>query len=198
MLKLESYRHTFAAVGLVGVLLIASPTLGWFVHLPSGERFSELWILGSGHMAEDYPFNVKTNDSYLVYVGVGNHMGKAAYYAVYVKLRNMTDVLPNLTAGTSSPLEPLYEYRAFVEDGKAWEDALYFTFSNVTIQNGVAFVKTVSVNGVVLEVEKSTLWNSNNLGYCFQLFAELWIYNAEANELQYHNRFVTLMLNMTV
>jgi hypothetical protein len=197
MLKLENYKNVFAAVGLVGVLLIASPTVGWFVHLPGGEKFSELWILGPGHMAEDYPFNVNADREYMVYVGVGNHMGNSAYYAVCVKLRNMTDALPNSITGTPSPLEPLYEYRVFVEDGKTWEDALHFAFSNVTIQNGEAFVRAMSVNGVAFGVEKSTLWDSSSSGYYFQLFAELWIYSTEANGLRYHNRFVTLMLNMT-
>lgn len=197
VLKLNDWKVVFAAAGLVGLLLLASPTLGLALRLPAGESFSELWVLGPGHMAEDYPFNVNADMEYMVYVGVGNHMGNSAYYAVCVKLRNMTDALPNSTTGTPSPLEPLYEYRVFVEDGKAWEDALHFTFSNVTIQNGVAFVRTMSVNGVAFEVEKHTSGDSSSSGYYFQLFAELWMYSAEANGLQYHNRFVTLMLNMT-
>lgn len=197
VLKLSDWKAVFAAAGLAGLLLLASPTLGLVLRLPAGESFSELWVLGPGHMAEDYPFNVNADEEYAVYVGVGNHMGNSAYYAVCVKLRNMTDALPNSTIGAPSLLEPLYEYRVFVEDGKTWEDALHFTFSDVTIQNGEAFVGTMSVNGVAFGVEKHTSWDSNSSGYCFQLFAELWIYSTQAGGLQYHNRFVTLMLNMT-
>jgi len=75
MLNIEDYRLIFASVGLIGVLLFASPTLGFLLHLPGGERFSELWILGPSHMIEGYPSKVKVGESYLVYVGVGNHMG---------------------------------------------------------------------------------------------------------------------------
>jgi uncharacterized membrane protein len=36
--------------------------------LPLREEFSELWILGPEHIAENYPFNVKAKESYLVYI----------------------------------------------------------------------------------------------------------------------------------
>ncbi|MEM3731875.1 MAG: hypothetical protein QXE74_08950, partial [Candidatus Bathyarchaeia archaeon] len=65
MWKLEDYKVIFAAVGFVGILLCASPTLTLILDLPKGEKFSELWILGPNHMAEDYPFNVKINEEYL-------------------------------------------------------------------------------------------------------------------------------------
>ncbi|MCK4474460.1 DUF1616 domain-containing protein, partial [Candidatus Bathyarchaeota archaeon] len=78
-MKLEDCKVLFSVVGLAGVLLLASPTFSLVWHLPGGEKFSELWVLGPGHMAEDYPFNVRANESYSVYVGVGNHMGSSAY-----------------------------------------------------------------------------------------------------------------------
>jgi len=65
MLNIEDYRLIFASVGLIGVLLFASPTLGFLLHLPGGERFSELWILGPSHMIEGYPSKVKVGESYL-------------------------------------------------------------------------------------------------------------------------------------
>jgi len=65
MLNIEDYKLIFASVGLIGVLLFASPTLGFLLHLPGGERFSELWILGPSHMIEGYPSKVKVGESYL-------------------------------------------------------------------------------------------------------------------------------------
>ena len=59
MMKLEEYKVVFAVVGLICVLLLGVPALSLAVHFPVGEKFSELWVLGSGHMAEDYPFNVR-------------------------------------------------------------------------------------------------------------------------------------------
>jgi hypothetical protein len=197
MLKLEDYRTVFASVGLIGVLLFASPTLGLVLHLPSGEKFSELWVLGPGHMAEDYPFNVGADVNYLVYVGVGNHMGCSAYYVVYVKFRNQSESLPNATAGTTSPLPPLFEFRLFVEDGKSWEAPLRFSFSNVSFFGDRCLVGSLMINGVTFNVDKSASWDVENNGYYYQLFMELWIYNVESRAFEFHNRFVGLWLNMT-
>jgi len=197
MLKFEDYKAVFATLGLIGVLLFASPTLGFVLRLPSGEKFSELWLLGPGHMAEDYPFNVGADVSYLVYVGVGNHMGSSAYYVVYVKFRGQSEPLPNATAGTPSPLEPLYEYRIFLEDGKSWEAPLNFSFSDVFFFERWSRVRTVRINDVAFGVNKLALWDVNNTGYYYQLFIELWIYSAESDDFQYHNRFVSRWLNMT-
>ena len=44
MLKLGDFRAIFFVVGFVGVLLFASPSFGLFLHLPQGEKFSELWL----------------------------------------------------------------------------------------------------------------------------------------------------------
>jgi len=197
MLKLDDYRVIFASVGLIGILLFAFPTLSLVFRLPGGEKFSELWVLGPGHMAEDYPFNVKPNENYTIYVGVGNHMGSAAYYVVYVKFRNQTEPLPNATAGTPSPLPPLFEFRLFVENGKSWEAPLRFSFSNVSLSENRCFVGSLMINGVAFNVDKWASWDVENNGYYYQLFMELWIYNVELQAFKFHNRFVGLWLNMT-
>jgi hypothetical protein len=197
MMKLEDCKVVFAAVGLIGVLILASPTQGLVLHLPGGEKFSELWVLGPGHMAEDYPFNVTAGVSYLVYVGVGNHMGSSTYYVVYVKFRNQTEPLPNATAGTPSPLSPLFEYRVFLEEGESWEAPLMFSFSGVSFFENRCLVESLVINDCVFSVDKLALWDAENSGFYYQLLIELWIYNAEAEVLQFHNRFVTRWLNMT-
>ena len=113
-MNLEEYRTVFAAGSLVLTLLVVAPTLGLIVPFQKGmERFSEFWVLGPNHMAEDYAFNVSVYESYNVFVGVGNHLGVSSYYLVYVKFRNQTQPLPNATASEPSPLPPLYEFRAF-------------------------------------------------------------------------------------
>jgi hypothetical protein len=198
MLKLEDYRVIFVAIGLVGVLLFASPSLGLVLHLPTGEKFSELWVLGPGHMAEGYPFNVEADVSYLVYLGVGNHMGSSAYYGVYVKFRNQSEALPNATAGTPSSVPALYEYRVFLEEGKSWEAPLTFSFSNVSFAENRSMVGSISINDFVLDVEKPALWNAESNAYYYQVFLELWIYNSNSSAFQYHNRYVNIWLNMTI
>jgi len=196
-MKLEECKVVFAAVGLIGVLILASPTLGLVLHLPGGEKFSALWVLGPGHMAEDYPFNVTAGVSYLVYVGVGNHMGSSTYYVVYVKFRNETEPLPSMTTGAPSILAPLYEYRMFLEDNSSSEFPLTFSFSNVSSVGGQSIVGSLTINGVPFIVDKSVSWDAVNSGYFYQLFMELWIYDPASDGFSFHNRFVTRWLNMT-
>jgi hypothetical protein len=197
MLKIEDYKVVFASLGLIGVLLFASPTLGLVLRLPSGEKFSELWVLGSGHMAEDYPFNVRENESYLVYLGVDNRLSSSAYYQVIVKFRNESEPLPNETAGVPSSSSPLYWYRVFLQDGESWEQPLTFSFSQVSAAQNRSVVGGLRVNGVTLSVEKPEVWDDGNGGYFYELFMELWIYNVASDAFQFHNRFVGLWLNVT-
>lgn len=196
-MKLHDYKIVFVAVGLIGILLLASPTLSLVLHLPGGEKFSELWVLGPGHMAEDYPFNVTAGVNYLVYVGVGNNLGSSAYYVVYVKFRNETESLPNSTSGTPSFLAPLYEYRVFLQDNSSDEFRLTFSFSNVSFSKNQSTVGSLTINGVQSSVDKSASWDTVNHGYYYQLFIELWIYDPVSDGFSYNNRFVSHWLNMT-
>jgi hypothetical protein len=147
-------------------------------------------------MAENYPSNIRANESYLVYVGINNHMRSSAYYVVYVKFRNQSEELPNATV--PSPLPPLYEYRTFLQNDETWEAPLNFSVLDVSFLENHTHVGFLRINDVVLNVDKSTLWNANLMGCYFQLFIELWIYDSEANAVQFHNRFVDRWLNMTV
>ena len=196
-MNLEDYRTVFFMSGLIVCLVASAPVLSLYVPFGGGERFSELWVLGPGHMAEDYPFDVVADESYLVYVGVGNHMGSSAYYVVYVKFRNQTEVLPNATAGTPSPVPPLYEYRVFLEDGETWEAPLTFSFSGFSVSENQFLVEDFTVNDAAFNVDKVASWDEENNGFYYQVFIELWIYRAEIEEFQYHNRFVSIWLNMT-
>ncbi|MEM3551777.1 MAG: DUF1616 domain-containing protein [Candidatus Bathyarchaeia archaeon] len=198
MLKLEECKAVFACFGLVGVLLFALPTLTVFLHFPSGERFSELWILGPNHMAGDYPFNVKEGEVYRVYLGVANHMGGLEYYRVYVKFRNQTEPLPDSINGKPSPLNQIFEYGIFLRDGEVWEKEILFSFNSFSFEGNLCRISNLIVDGCVLNVDKCVVWDEDYNGFYFQLFFELWIYNATLLDFQYHNRFVGLWLNMTL
>jgi len=197
-MNLEEYRTVFAAGSLVTMLIVAAPTLGLIVPFPTGmERFSEFWVLGPNHMAEDYPFNVRVNESYSVFVGVGNHMGVSSYYLVYVKFRNQTQPLPNATASEPSPLPPLYEYQAFVADGGTWEAPLTFRILEVSRNDDYMLIDRLSINDVVFVVNSSAVWDSEYKGFYYQLFLELWLYDVTLQSFKFHNRFVGIWLNMT-
>jgi len=197
-MNLEDYRTVFAVTSLALVLVAAFPTLSLVVPFPrSAERFSELWVLGPNHMAEDYPFNVRVGEEYRVFVGVGNHMGSSAYYTVYVKLRNQTQPLPNATESMPSPLLPLYELRAFVLDGESWEAPLAFEFLEVSRFENSCLVHRVMINDVVFSVDSPSTRDSENNGFYYQLFFELWLYNVTSQSFRFHNRFVGIWLNVT-
>ena len=191
-MNLEDYRAVFAVSCLILILVASAPTLSLVLPLSGGECFSELWILGPNHMAEDYPFNVVNNTVYNVFLGIGNHMGSSAYYMVYVKFRNQSEPLPNATAGTHSPLNATAEYRIFLQGGESWEAPLTFSFLG-----NQSLIQSLIVNNVEFAVNKTALWDGENNGYYYQLFLELWIYDAESDAFQYHNRFVGIWLNMT-
>jgi hypothetical protein len=196
-MKLEDYKIIFVALGLIGVLIFASPTLGLVLHLPGEEKFSELWVLGPRHKTGDYPFNVTAGVNYLVYVGVGNHLGSSAYYLVYVKFGNETEPLPNLTSGTPSILAPLYEYHVLLGDNSSSEVPLTFSFSNPSFSSDRSTVGNITINGVQTNVDASVSWDTVNHGYYYELFAELWIYDPASNVFSFNNRFVSLRLNVT-
>lgn len=196
-MKLDDYNVVFAIVGLIGVVLFVLPTLSLILPLPGGEEFSELWILGPSHIAENYPFNVRAGDEYLVHAGVGNHMGSSVYYVVCVKFRNQTEPLPDATAGLPSPLLSLYEYRVFLRDGENWEAPLTFSFSKVSFLENRSSVGSLMINDVAFDVDKLTFRDAENNGYYYQLFIELWIFNKDSDSFQFHNRFVGLWLNIT-
>lgn len=197
MWSLSECRHVFVAVGLIGVIVFSVPSAMVFVRLPAGEKFSELWLLGAGDMAEDYPFNIRENDSYTVKLGIRDDLSSSAYYVVYVKFRNQTEPLPNATADAPSSLPPLCEYRAFLQDGQSWEQPLTFSFSQVSVAQNQSLVGGVTLNGVTFSVNRPAVWDDENKGYYYWLFMELWIYDVASDAFQYHNRFVTLSLNMT-
>lgn len=197
-MELDDFRILFVVAGLILVLVAASPALS-LISLPrSGERFSELWLLGPEHKAEDYPFNIHNMTLYRIYVGVGNQLGELTYYAVYVKFRNQTQQLPNFTTSEPSPLPPLYEFHFFLSDEKVWEAPLTFTIENVLLQQNSSLIQNISINGMVFPVNCTSTWGSDRNGFYYQMFFELWLYNMTSSTFQYHNRFVGLRLNMTM
>jgi len=184
-------------VGVVGVAVLLVPGFAGFLRLPRGESFSQLYVLGSTRMAEGYPFNVSSGVEYSVFLGVVNDLGTSAYYEVVVKMRNAAEPLPNATSGNASPLPGLYSYQVFLGHGQAWEMPLAFMFDGVAFGVNVSSVDRIRVNDAWAFVNETATWDSENNGYFYQVFAELWLYNWTSNGFDYHNRFVSLWLNMT-
>ena len=202
-MNLHDYKLIFISVGLIGVLLIATPALSNLIRGPNQEPFSELYILGPEHMASNYPFNIALGQNYSVYVDVGNYLGSSAYYVLYLKLLNQTDTLPNATMGLPSPLPPVCEYRFIVQDNQTHESRLNFSFPEVSINRNQSLINKMIINNEIININKSSILETNKTTYgslCFcpyQLSVELWIYNSKSNSIEYNNRSVHLLLNIT-
>ncbi len=189
----------FVVTGVVA-LLVASPALQRILVYPQTESFSELWLLGPGHMAEDFPYNITRGQAYNIYLGIGNQLGRCAGYEVQVKFRNANQSAPDTFNRTSSSLPPIRSLYAFVADKEAWELPVTFAFdySYDSASSTVNF-NSLMFNGEQLNLNGySTPWDSNGTRFFGNLIFELWVYNDTAMSFQYHERFVDLKFNMTV
>jgi hypothetical protein len=194
----------FADVKLVYVfscfvlgLIILSPTLFALIPSSKGEQFSELYVLGPNRMLKNIPSSVKANSLYTVYLGVGNHMGQSESYLIYAKLRNQTEPLPDSNVGEPSSLVPVFEYRMVLSDGEVWEKEVSFSFEALSFDGNVSRVSGLSIDGHSVSVDKIAVLNEEKNGFFYQLFFELWIYNATRSSFEFHNRSVGFTLNLT-
>ena len=180
------------------ILLVASPVLTRLLVFPRTEFFTEFWILDSNHGTKDYPFNVTLTHDYNVFLGIANHLGYCAYYSVEVKFRNQTQSAPDRFNHASSSLPALFNISAFVADEGALEQPLTLSFAyqyNESLSR-VEF-SSLKLNGNELDLNTMITRDKEN-GFPGFLFFELWIYNGTSNSFQYHNRFLSLKLDMTV
>ena len=197
-MKFQDYRTVFQVSSLALVLLAASPALSLIVSFPrGGERFSELWLLGQDNMVENFPFNVQVGKESSLFLGVGNHLGNSAYYLVSVKFRNQTQPLPNINSSEPSSLPGIHEFQFILADGYAWETPIIFELLDASVDGDSMVVKSVSINDRIVQVDCSSSWDSEDSGFSFQLFFELWVYNSESSTFEFHDRFVGIWLNMT-
>ncbi len=226
-LNLQKYTVLFVVVTAVLALLVASPALQRVLVYPQTEFFTELGLLGPGHMAENYPYNITRNQNYNLFLGVANHLGSVAYYVVEVKFRNETQSAPDSFNHTSGSVPALYSIPVFVADKESHELPISFAFdysfqnvtrvvySNVTVPSGPgenATIQQVAENVTVLQANFNSLkfndatlslqgyssdWNSTTSEFYGNLIFELWIYNSTTSGFQYHDRFVDLKFDMT-
>ena len=202
-MNIEEYRTVFLVATAIVALLVASPALSRLLVYPRTEFFSELWLLGPNHMAEDYPFNISRNQNYKVFLGIGNRLGYCAYYLVEVKFRNQTQSAPTalgpLGNRTPSSLPSLFNITAFVGDEEVWEMPLTFSFNYGFDESRLqAVFHNMTLNDVALNLDGYvTRWNSTRRVFYGDLLFELWLYNKTAGNFQYHERFLSLLLNIT-
>lgn len=188
------FFYVFSCVALC--LVIFSPTLLAIVSFPEGEKFSEMWILGPTYMLEGYPFAVSPGTSYHVVLGVGNQMGGLEYYSIRVKLRNESKPMPDHSVGTPSGLPTIYEYRLFLPNNATWEKDVSFSFREVSFEGNVCRVSKILIDDCVVNVDEIAVQDEGDRGFYYEVFFEMWIYNATSSAFQFHNRYVGFWVNM--
>jgi hypothetical protein len=202
-MNLNEYKVLFILVTVVVALFVASPVLSKVLVYPRTEFFSEMWLLGSNHTAEGYPYNITKNADYAVFLGIGNQLGHCAHYVVEVKFRNETQSAPSsfgpIENRTPSSMSSLLNISAFVADEQNWELPVSFSFDyEVSLDKSSVAFHGLTLNSQVLSLEGYvTARNATRSIFYGNLVFELWIYDANATALSYHGRFVDLKLNMT-
>ena len=197
-MNLDDYRLLFIVITLGLALIFATPLISVLFNLENRlENYSEFWLLGTNHMASDYPFNIGENKEYKIFLGLDNHNGNSEYYMVCVKFSNSTEFLPDVNDTISSNLPCLYEYRFFVSDDAVWESDVSFEFEDIRVEEDTLFVENITFNNVYIPFTASGLWNSEKEGYFFELFFELWHYDVESEGFTFADRLIGLSLNMT-
>lgn len=188
------FLYIVFCVSLCVVVLL--PALSTFIAYPTGEEFSDMWVLGSDHIIGEYPYNILAGEPSRVFLGVGNHLGRMEYYLVTVKLRNQTDAVADV-AGTPDSSSPIFEYRVFLNDADSWEKTVTFSFEGVLFNQDISTVSKFYIDGYSVNVDKTAAWDSMTNGFYYQLLFELWVYNSAIGGFEFNNHSLQLWFNIS-
>jgi len=182
----------------IGLSLFAAyPAINMVLPQGGTEQFPELWIVDANHLTQSLPFNITTNESYTVNVGLGNRIDHAQYYLVRVCFRNTTQYLSDVNNTGPSSLPSLVELRLFLDSDGVLETPITFSFKKASVNNDTLTVNGVVINGNECAFSNPITWNTENRGFYLQLFCELWEYDTPMNSFVYTDKTVGLLLNMT-
>jgi hypothetical protein len=194
-LQINNYRKIFIVISLIGVLLIASPTLSVLLKTPSNDPLSEIYFLGPKLTQDSIPSNIIDGHKYMIYIGAGNEMGSTAYYRINLKVGSENETLPNRNLKKPSSLPTLYEYKFFLENEKDWQAPLIFSvagFKNNSMYNGV-----FNINGIEYGLDKSIKWEYQGNQLHTYLIAELWIFNETTGAFEYNNQYLSIRFGIS-
>jgi uncharacterized membrane protein len=219
------FKSLFILIAVILGLLVASPALQQVLVYPRTDYFTEVWMLGPSGTASGYPHDIRTGESYSIFLGVSNHLDSCAYYQIKVKLRNETQLGPNGLEKTPSTMPSLYNVNLFVARNETREIPINFSlnytlqnvtrtiYTNVTVPRGTNENATIqqrtdisipqanydilTINGVTLNITGySSDYSSLTRSVFADLIFEVWIYDSTTQAFQYHNRFVDLKLGI--
>lgn len=195
---LQRYRALLLVIIAVLALVIASPLIEQYVSAPKTEPLTEFFVLGPYHNAT-YPFNLTSGSVYPLYLNVENHLGGDAKYKIEVKFRAQNESGPDSFNHTQSSLQPLTDFTFAVADGQSVELQVNLVFNyEVNTLRTESVLDEIVVNGTSIDMKsKSVSWDSAKNAYLGNIFFELYLYNDQTGIYQYHQRYVSLWVNLT-
>jgi uncharacterized membrane protein len=123
----------FLTVGIAIMMILSVGMLIYIIVVPrEGESFTEFYVLGSGHMADDYPGNFPAGEIQNIYLGIGNHEHRVMNYSVFMSISDNSD---NKTVGSfdnvtvSTLVRPWMEIS--VRDGETMEIPCNFSITQI-------------------------------------------------------------------
>ena len=122
------------------ILLIASviATVYIIVNPSPGEKFTELYILGAGDKAGNYPTNLSVNGSGNITVGIVNHEQSTTTYNLVETLNDVTLFNQNITLSNNETKQINFSFQATqVGNNQTLEFKLYKLPSNGTVYRSV-------------------------------------------------------------
>jgi hypothetical protein len=192
------FKAMFILFTVLLSLLIASPMLQRVLVYPQTASLTEISLLGANRNAANYPYSIVSNRNYTVFIEISNHLGYIVYYQIQIKFRNETQSAPNSLNGSYSSLSSLYNIGAFVANNENWELPATFSFDYSTVGSTKVVFDTITFNEHRFSlVGLYSYWDSAKSVFYGNLVFELWIYDSKTSTFQYHDRFVSLLLNMT-
>ncbi len=194
----QQYRVFIVIAIMVLALVVVSPVISKYLVPPQTEYLSELSILGPYHNAT-YPYNLTSGDIYPLYLSVTNRLGESAQYQIQVKFRTPTQPAPNSFNHTFSSLPSLCNFTFFVADKESLELPLNvsFNYQETPFRREVELSELV-VNDNPIDANSTVIaWDSRNNAYLGSLFFELWLYNDDTGIFEYHERYVSLWVNLS-
>ena len=122
-------------VAILAAIIILAGLLVYISLTPAPqETFVSIYLLDSEKKAENYPqlLVLGKNNTFLLWVGVENFMGRIEYSSVLVKVDNETG------QADPSPLEPVYRFEKVLLNKETWEFPITMTI-NQTGEHKVIF-----------------------------------------------------------
>ena len=120
------------AAAVLSAIIVLAGLLVYMSLTPAAKvPFVSLYYLNSEKMAKNYPQSLvlNKNNTFLLWIGVKNFMGRIEHFSILVKVDNGTGRV------TPSPLDPVYRFEKVLADRETWEFPITITLNQTLLLN---------------------------------------------------------------